>query len=73
MGKEKTLKDVVTEHAFPVDVKFAKDQQFVVGSSTTSANRFPQLKLIDVFDEVYLLANTIIDGKFTTVFTNGSL
>ena len=53
----------MTEHAFPVDIKFAKNQEFAVGSSTTSANRFPQLKLIDVFDEVYFLANTIIDGK----------
>ena len=63
VGKEQTLKDIVTDHAFPVDVKFAKDQEFDVGASTTSANRFPQLKLIDVFDEVYFLANTIIDGK----------
>ena len=63
VGKEQTLKEVITEHSYPVDVKFSKDQEFDVGGSTTSANRFPQLKLIDEFDEVYFLANTIIDGK----------
>ena len=62
VGKEQTLKEVITEHSYPVDVKFSKDQEFDVGGSTTSANRFPQLTLIDEFDEVYFLANTIIDG-----------
>lgn len=63
VGKEQTLKEVVTEHAFPVDVRFAGNEEFSVGGSTTCTNRFPQLKLIDVFDEVYFLANTIIDGN----------
>lgn len=61
-GKEQTLKDIINEHAFPIDVKFAGDQEFSVGSSRTCTNRFPQLRLVDIFDEVYFLANTIIDG-----------
>lgn len=67
VGKKQTLQEVLQKYDLPVKVRFASDQQLTVGSSVTIANRFPDLELTEMFDEIYFLANSIIDGNILII------
>ena len=70
MGKEQTLQNVIDTHSLPVNIKFADNQMITVATSVMTADRFPVLTLTEEFDEVYLLANSIVDGNVNS-FTLG--
>ncbi|XP_041373763.1 uncharacterized protein LOC121386816 [Gigantopelta aegis] len=58
------LGEIVRTHALPVQVEFAcsEDYRFDVGNTQASVKSFGKLTVSKVYDETYLIANTIQQG-----------
>ncbi|XP_060603924.1 uncharacterized protein LOC132756803 [Ruditapes philippinarum] len=69
-GAESSLYNILRSNSLPLWVQFPADRVLTVCNKSINTNRVPAWKLTKRFDEVYLLANTIIDGQVCTDVTH---
>ena len=65
-GKPASLKEIIKHNDLPLDVQFAGsgDQSMVdIGGSEQTSSLFI-LTLLHTYEDIYLLANAICDGRF---------
>ncbi|KAK3584630.1 hypothetical protein CHS0354_003913 [Potamilus streckersoni] len=59
---ELSLGEIIEKNKLPVEVQFAKSEKVTLGPKSCSTSRFPALRLIHTFDELYMLGNFINNG-----------
>ncbi|KAK3584628.1 hypothetical protein CHS0354_003910 [Potamilus streckersoni] len=60
--KEFLIGKLIKKKKLPVEVQISKDHNVIVGSRTFNSNRFPSLRLMHTYEEIYLLGNFINNG-----------
>ncbi|XP_053381787.1 uncharacterized protein LOC128549266 [Mercenaria mercenaria] len=61
--KEDQLYKILRNNPLPTWVEFPRDRVLTVDNRGMNTNHIPPIELTKRFDEVYLLGNTILDGK----------
>ncbi|XP_060561658.1 uncharacterized protein LOC132721382 [Ruditapes philippinarum] len=66
VGAELSLYNILQSNSLPLWVQFPADRVLTVCNKSINTNDIPPWQLTKRFDEVYFLANTIVDGQLWT-------
>lgn len=66
VGKEKTIQQIVAEKQLPVEVMFPRDRTLHVSGQTLHTNHLPTMELTQVFEEMYLMGNFLLEDNICT-------